>query len=165
MTVSGADAFFTKLDKFRRDALVPPGLTEMVKAVGEQAQKDADRALTADLGDTSMSHWRRGQPFDLKVESKLTAPTVVEVRPTGKGRGPWRVLEEGRKHGSAFDLVLVGRVRKKGRNAGTRRGKTRGRNQGATGAKTTWTEAVVEIDSHYVANVQGHLTKYVRRAE
>jgi hypothetical protein len=131
-------SFNRKLDDFRSE-LDGTKLKAKLDQIGKAAKDDAAKAVQGDLGDQSMSNWRRGSPFKIEARYDLKGDHEIEVTPTPRARGPWRVLEDGRRGGSATDLVLVGRVRKK---SGTRRAKSRGRNQGATAGKNTWSEAV-----------------------
>ena len=119
-------------------ALSGPAMEKRLTQVGLGAKRDGDAAVTAELGDNSMSNWPRGRPIAIRVRFESSA-SKLEVTPAPRSRGPWRVLEDGRKPGGSFDLIQVGRRRKDG----TRRGKTRGRNQGATPAKRTWTKATI----------------------
>lgn len=124
--------------KFTRAAqsLQGPAAAKRLTAIGVKAKADASKAVRGDLGDTSMSHWRRGRPIDIAARFEQDADSIT-VTPTPRSRGPWRVLEDGRRGGGAYDLVQVGRRRKDG----TRRARSRGRNQGATRGRNTWTEA------------------------
>jgi hypothetical protein len=131
-------SFNRKLDDFRSE-LDGTKLKAKLEDVGKAAKGDAAKALAADIGDQSMSNWWRGRPINLAARYELKGDSSIEVTPAPRARGPWRVLEDGRRGGSATDLVLVGRVRKK---SGTRRARSRGRNQGATAGKNTWSDAV-----------------------
>jgi len=106
--------------------------------VGKAAKGDATEAVRGDLGDESMSHWRRKSPIPIGARYDLRSDHQGEGLPTPRARGPWRVLEDGRSAGAATDVVQVGRVRKNG----TRRAKSRGRNQGGSRGRGTWTAAV-----------------------
>jgi hypothetical protein len=130
-------SFNRKLDDFRSE-LDGTKLKAKLDQIGKAAKDDAAKAVQADLGDQSASNWWRGRPIKIEARYDLKGDHEIEVTPTPKSRGPWRVFEDGRRGGSATDLVLVGRVRK----SGTRRAKSRGRNQGATAGKNTWSEAV-----------------------
>jgi hypothetical protein len=115
-------SFNRKLDDFRSE-LDGTKLKAKLDQIGKAAKDDAAKAVQADLGDQSASNWWRGRP--IKIEARYDLKGDHEI-------------EDGRRGGSATDLVLVGRVRK----SGTRRAKSRGRNQGATAGKNTWSEAV-----------------------
>lgn len=110
----------------------------------------ATPAAKGSLSDGVMSGPGRWSTFSLKGEAKAlegSRPTVV-IRPTGKSRGPMRVLEDGRKGYSAGDR----------RKSGTRLNKDKvrvdkfrkiKRNLGATEGKQTWTRATT-VMARYV---------------
>ena len=131
-------------------ALSAPAPGDIMKMVGGKFVSIAAAQVAADIGDNSMSHWRRGSPTPIVAQAKVDKSTVT-AQPTPRSRGPWRVLTDGRRGGAATDLMLVGRVRKKGKNAGTRRGRARGRNSGNTAGGGTWTR--VEAAMNQVAPV------------
>lgn len=154
-------AFNRKLDVLR-DQLDGKQLQSSLEAVAKAAKDDAAEAVRGDLGDQSMSHWRRGNPFQIAARYDFPSDHEIEVKPTPRTRGPWRVLEEGRKAGGAFDLVQVGRARKDG----TRRAKSRGRNQGGTGGKSTWSDAEALMDKRTPARVDRFVVKAgIRKAD
>ncbi len=137
--------FASKLDAISKE-YEGPKLRKIVTDLGKAAQKDADEALRADIGDQSMSHWRRDKPFDLSVDSKLESDSSVTIGPARKIQGPWRVLNEGRSSYSAGDRRQTGfrTVKKTGeRVAKTRKVK---RNIGAHGGKGTWNDALGKIE-------------------
>lgn len=140
-------------------------LKKKLNEIGKAGKADVAEAVQAELGDMSMSHWRRGRPINLVAGFTFPSSYQVEIRPSPRARGPFRVLEEGRRSGGAYDLVQVGRVRTKGKNAGTRRAKSRGRNQGGTGAKETWSDAVNLMELRMPDRVDEFVVKVaIRRA-
>lgn len=157
---------FPELDEFRRTldgmaaALGGEDLKTILTTVGVEAKKDAAEAVQREgsrkgsLADQSMSHWRRGNPFELTARFDIDGGTAT-VAPERRLRGPWRVLEDGRAHGSATDLVLVGRARKDG----TRRARSRGRNQGRTAAKNTWSDATELMEKRTPKRAQDELVR------
>lgn len=152
-------SYAAKIGKFA-DALEGPPAKALLVKIGMAAKGDAADALRGDIGDMSMSHWRRGNPFDLSARFDVLSDSEVEVLPAKRAAGPWRVLEEGRRPGGAFDLVQVGKRRKDG----TRRGKSRGRNQGATAAKNTWSDALAIMDAKTPGRVNDEIENHLRRA-
>ena len=157
-----ADTFATysrRLDKLER-ALSGPDAEKLLESVGKDAKGDASEAVSGDLGDHSMSHWRRKSLIQIEARYDVKSDEQVDILPTPRSRGPWRVLEDGRRGGSATDLVQVGRMRKDG----TRRGKSRGRNQGATAGKSTWTDATALMSVRTPARVQEEHVKVLRSA-
>ena len=146
-----------RIEKLQR-ALEGPELEKVLHVLGKGAKGDAVKAVEGDLGDRSMSHWRRGAPIEVTARYDQVADNAIDVGPERKNRGPWRVLEDGRQAGSAFDLVQVGKRRKDG----TRRGKSRGRNQGATEGKGTWSDAVAIMDNETPKRVAEEHDKVLR---
>ena len=153
------ESYARRLDKLNR-SLSGPDMEKLLATVGMAAKKDAAEAVAGDLGDHSMSHWRRGAPIPIEARFDVVSDNVVEVTPSKRTRGPWRVLEEGRKGGAATDLVQVGRRRKDG----TRRGKSRGRNQGATSGKATWSDGEALMASRTPGRVNDEWQKALRSA-
>jgi len=133
--------FAVKLDRVAKD------LTDakLLQAVGMEGKKIATKALKSDLGDTSMSNWRRGKPINLTPRFDIT-DSVVEIGPAKRAKGPWRVLEEGRK-------------------AGTSRGtkKRASRPVSASRGKGTWTSAVNEMERDLVKVAHKHTTAVLRK--
>lgn len=159
MGVQGLDSALAGFSKLA-EAFGPRQMEEFLRDVGDAGKVAAADALAADIGDQSMSNWRRGNPFDLAAKYDLVHGSAVEILPRPRARGPWRVLEEGRKPGGAYDLVQVGRARKDG----TRRAKSRGRNQGATAGKGTWSDALQIIEKDVPARLGKHVQISIRRA-
>lgn len=123
--------------------------------VAVDTKKDVDEAVKGDLGDQSMSGWRRGKPFDIKGRFDIKSDSSFEVNPVPRGRGPMRVLEQGRNQGGASGFHGPGIVRKGGKGYGAgetvrnANGKVRKvrtyktkRWNGRTEGKGTWTDAV-----------------------
>jgi hypothetical protein len=104
---------------------------------------DAPAAVRADIGDLSMSNWWRGRPIEIVAqapEGKAT-PLQAVVEPKGRARGPWRVLQDGRRAMSAGEGKLRF-VQTKTKGLRTRHRIVK-RNQGATAGKNTWSDATV----------------------
>lgn len=151
-------SFAKRVEGFADD-LAGQALRAASEKVGKAAKGDASEAVRGDLGDESMSHWRRRAPIQIAARYDVKSDHQVEVLPTPRSRGPWRVLEDGRSAGSATDVVQVGRVRKNG----TRRAKSRGRNQGGTGGRKTWTAAVVLMADRTPGRVNKELGRSMSR--
>jgi hypothetical protein len=124
------------------DELSGAALKRIATSVVVEAKKDADKAVRADLGDTSMSGWRRGRPIPIQARFDVKNESQVEVLPSPRSRGPWRVLNDGRK-------------------AGTSR---RRRRSGSTRGKNTWDEAAREIERRTPERVSKEVNQAVRRA-
>lgn len=146
--------FLAKVDRLKAE-VDGRALAKKLDEVGKGAKADAAEAVTGDIGDLSMSNWWRGRPIQIAARYDVVSDHEIEVAPTPRSRGPWRVLEEGRRGGSATDLVLVGRVRK----SGTRRARSRGRNQGATAGKNTWSDAERLIEERTPDRVSKHVVE------
>ena len=134
------------------------GKKRMLDTLGKGGKEDAYAAVAGDLGDHSMSHWWRGRPIDINARYDVKGDSV-EITPAGRARGPWRVLEDGRKGGGSHDLVLVGRVRKDG----TRRARSRGRTSGATRGKGTWTDAERLLEKNTPKRAEQEFVKSLKR--
>jgi hypothetical protein len=106
--------------------------------VGEQAKEDARRAVRNDIGDQSMSGWWPTKPIEPGARWKSQGDAIL-VTPQGRDRGPWRVLEDGRKAYRAGQFRSRG-VRKLKGGAVTRLALVAG-TVGATKGKDTWTDA------------------------
>lgn len=147
-------SFAHKIDRLERE-LDGRALAEKLAKIGKAAKDDAADAVRGDLGDLSMSHWRRGRPIQITARYDVVSDHEIEVSPAPRARGPWRVLEDGRRGGAATDLVLVGRARRDG----TRRARSRGRNSGSTAGKQTWSDAVRLMDQRTPERVEKHVVK------
>ena len=135
--------FAVKLDRVAKD------LTDdkLLQSVGMEGKKIATAALRADVGgDTSLSNWRRGKPSNLTPRFDVTSDSAVEITPPKRGRGPWRVLEEGR-------------------NAGMSRGtkKRAPRRVSASRAKGTWSSATETMERDLVKVAERHTSEVLRR--
>lgn len=148
------------------NGLKDPELRGAMKRVGEASQKDADRAARADLGgDNRFSGWARAP---LVTELKHPGAGQVEVRPTGRARGPWRVAESGRNRGDARGFqgpglnVRTGRRSRGGvRQTGVRRGS---RWNGMTAPKHTWSDAEALIERAAPKRVDDEVARAIRKA-
>ena len=123
--------------------------------VAVQTKKDVDEAVKADLGDQSMSGWRRSKPINIKGRYDLVDDHTFRVVPNKPG--PMRVLEEGRNRGKSGPVQRYG---KKGRKLKLRRW------NGHTQPKHTWSEAVTlmqrRIGGRVDQQVQQSIGKFFR---
>jgi len=69
--------------------------------VGKAVQVEIERAVAADIGDTSMSGWRRSGPIAITGTSRAISDHEVIVEPVKRAKGPMAVLERGRNQGNA----------------------------------------------------------------
>jgi len=76
--------------------------------VGRKVQGEIDRAVTADIGDASMSGWRRGGPIAVVGTSRVISDHAVIVEPVKPAKGPMAVLERGRNQGNAGGMAGPG---------------------------------------------------------
>jgi hypothetical protein len=135
-----------------------------LEAIGKLCEKDVEQAVQGDLGDLSMSGWRRKAPIDVVGHSEISTSVDfgIFVSPAVKG-GAWRkglglmrVLQDGRKaysKGDKKDGAVVAKNRKVKRTTG------------ATKGKDTWDDAVKLIDENigkriHTGIVQDTLNRY-----
>lgn len=141
--------------------------------LGVECKKDATEAVVKDLGDQTMSGWwkpskrRPGRkPVPIVTGFELKSDTALEIEPKGKSKGPWRVLEEGRKASKKGDVYQVTR-RYRSKRTGEVSVKTydrkRKRTSGATGDKNTWTEATDLMRERLPKRSQKMLNDAMRR--
>jgi hypothetical protein len=152
-------AFARKLDRVERDLAGKAGGEARMGRYGRIGKEAAIQALASDIGDASMSNWRRGRPIDLKPAYEVLSNHEVEVAPRPRQRGPWRVLEDGRRARGLGDSVRTKRRRKDG-TFGQRKAK---RAVGAAPGKSTWTDARRLIDKRFVRAVHEDTTKVLRK--
>ena len=128
------------------DDLTGTAAKARLERIAKAMPKDIEDAVRGDLGDLSMSGWRRksGATMDVVGMAEVVSDTAILARPAPMSRGPMRVLEQGRNvnasagEGKFADaptrLTKSGRVSK----AKVRRAK---RWNGYTSGKATWTDA------------------------
>lgn len=103
MANSSLVALGRKLDRLESNLTSGKGARAVSKIVGDAAIKDADEVLRStgsrngSLADASMSHWPRSNPFELTTRARNLSDHEVQIEPSPKARGPWRVLESGRE--------------------------------------------------------------------
>lgn len=133
----------------------------IVAGVQKPAQSIVELSVRGDIGDLSMSGWRRGAPIALSSHTEMENGAIV-VRPGTvdkawrRGKGPMRVLEQGRNQGGASGFHGPGIVQKSGKNyqagdtARTKSGRVRKvrehkakRWNGHTTGRGTWSDALV----------------------
>jgi hypothetical protein len=86
-----------KLDALGRE-LSGAAKTKRLHELGRAAKQDVAEAVRADLGDLSFSRWRPGRPIQMTARYDLESDGLAVV-PTPRSRGPFRVLEQGRRGG------------------------------------------------------------------
>jgi hypothetical protein len=123
-------------------AFSPAGMKPDLNKLGVLAKAEVGRAVVGDIGDLSMSNWRRGKPIQVTGRFDVDGSKVT-VTPAPRARGPMRVLEDGRQARGAQSKVSF-RTLKSGA-VKARRGKTTARG-GATRGRGTWTDAAGNMD-------------------
>jgi hypothetical protein len=127
-----------------RDELDGTALQRKLDHIGVEAKKDALNALKADIGDTSMSNWRRKRQIKIGARYDFLSENEIEVKPTPRSFGPWKVLEQGRRAGRS----------------------KRGRRYGASRGKSTWSEAVKIMERETPKRVDRYVVKAaIRKAD
>lgn len=117
-----------------------------------QTKKDVDEAVKADLGDQSMSGWRRSKPIVLKGRFDLVSDHEFQVKPNAFG--PMMVLEKGRNNGKAKPTPRFNR-----RGKQTRRSKWNGQTSG----KETWSDATALMQNRVGKRVDDEVQKSISK--
>jgi hypothetical protein len=129
-----------ELDALRRNCreliagLNGPLLERVLSDVGVETKGTVEMAVQRDIGDTSMSGWRRGRPvpitgrFDVfngdAARGQSESDKTLVIRPTPRARGPMRVLQSGRHIGETGGAQGPSIVRTGATAGATRRTKT-----------------------------------------
>ena len=130
-------------------------LRKSLEVVGRETKGDIVEAVRGDLGDTSMSGWRRGKPTPIVGRYDIVSDHEIDMTPTPRSRGPMRVLEQGRNQGNAGGIAGPGIIQN-GENAGTTarnkngslrkvRARKAKRWNGRTQGKGTWGDATDRV--------------------
>lgn len=109
--------------------------------VAKASEGDVTEAVRGDLGDTSMSGWRRGAPVQVVGASRVLGDSEAMVS-AGRASGVMRVLQAGRNQGGFAGPAAQGRTvrRRKNGTLTVKGGKAR-RWNGRTQGKGTWDDA------------------------
>lgn len=166
MNVDTFASFAKRIDTFA-DGLRDPELRAVMGKVGEGAQGDADKAVRDDLGDDEFSGWP-GALLATQVEHK--GEGKIEVAPTPRGRGPFRVAQDGRNQNEAgLRTNARGQLQ---RRSGSRLRKRDGvrvekwkrtRWNGRTAPMHTWDDAEQLIDRNTARRVELEVQKALGR--
>ena len=114
----------------------------LMRSVGMKGKQIGNQAIQSDAGgDLGLSNWRRGRPINMGVRFDNVNPSTLEIGPRPRGRGPVRVLNEGRKPG----------VSRRGRPVSASRG------------KGTWDRASAEMDRELPRVAEKHTSKVLRK--
>jgi hypothetical protein len=117
---------------------------KLLTAVGVEGKSVGKSAVQADIGDLSMSNWRRGRPIQIGLRFDVVSGSAVEIKPNPRASGPMRVLEQGRRAGMSNGRKRKGRV-------------------GATAARRTWTDATKRMEKELPKVVHRHTQATLRR--
>lgn len=145
-------AFQRKLDGVVKELDGTAGRRRLER-VAKKTENDITEAVTGDIGDTSMSGWRRGSPITITGRGVVQSNTEILMTPAKGAAGPMRVLQDGRNQGNAGGFAGPG-VGRDGMTARTKSGavrKVRARKakrwNGTTAGKGTWADAVKLMES------------------
>ena len=116
----------------------------LLNRVGMEGKANATSAIKGDLGDLSMSNWRRGKPIPIGVRFNILSGSEVEFTPTPRASGPMRVLEDGRRAGMSKGKKRKGRV-------------------GATAGRGTWSDTVAKMETELPKVVHEHTLATLRK--
>lgn len=131
------------------------GANQIVKVMGDEAQKLAESAASKDLGgDPKFSGW--APMLDTKL--KPVDPGIILMTPTSKSAGPWTVAEAGRNQ--AAGPVMVGpKLTKTGKVSKAKKKRWNGR----TAGKGTASDAVAAINKELPKIAETELAKVVAK--
>jgi hypothetical protein len=117
---------------------------KMLNAVGMEGKTIGRNSVTGDIGDLSMSNWRRGRPIQIGLRFDIRSDSSVEIAPVPKASGPLRVLEQGRSAGMSKGRKRKGRV-------------------GSTAGRGTWTAATDRMAKDLPKVVHEHTRTQLRK--
>lgn len=141
MAASGFGQFSKKIDKLQSE-FDGRQLRASLEKIGQETKADIAEAVAGDIGsDHAMRGWRRNKPFEVLGRYDIVSDHEIEMTPTRKGRGPMRVLEEGRTAYKAGDVRRKGTYTSKKTGLKTDRLRKVKRNVGATAPMNTWSDA------------------------
>jgi hypothetical protein len=120
--------------------------------IGRETKKDITEAVQSDLGDESMSGWRRKKPVQIRGRYDIVSDHELRIYPNAAG--PMVVLEIGRNHGKARPTP---QFNKRGKQ--TKRSKWNGRTTG----KRTWSDAEKLIEQRVPGRVDRQVAKAIGR--
>ena len=140
--------------------------------VAMDTKKDVDEAVANEIGgDQAMRGWTRKKPIKIAGRFDLMSDHAFEVKPSKRGAGPMRVLEEGRNaSGGAGGFQGPGVNRKTGGRNFTKSGKvakqrsSKGKRwNGRTSGKGTWSDAVKLMSERVPRRVEKEVSAALRR--
>lgn len=160
-------AFSADIKKLGR-TLGNEGAKAIVKVMGDEAEKLARRAASADLGgDPKFSGWA---PRLDDLQLKPIGTGKILLTPTRLSAGPWTVAESGRNQGNASGFSGPGVNRKTGVTARTKTGglrkvrATKGKRwNGTTKGKDTASDSVAAINREMPKIAATELAKVINK--
>ena len=168
MAVSGFGDLSYRLDLLARE-VSGKAQTDRLKRVGVLSKADINEAVRADLGDLSMSGWRRGNPHEITGRFDPAGDSAIAMTPAKRGRGPMRVLEDGRNQGNAGGMagpgVSADGTTRRTKSGGVRKVRQRRarRWNGRTQGKGTWTDATQIMERKMPARYEAALVRDIAR--
>jgi hypothetical protein len=162
MTTQGFGVYAKKIERVT-DELDGSAAKARLEKVALQTKADVADAVKGDLGDLSMSGWRRGKPFDITGRYDIKSDTEFEITPQRNGYGPMRVLEQGRSAYRADAQRRKGFYKSKKTGLVTERFRTVKRNVGATRGKGTWSDAVGLMQDRVPARIAKQFHKDIAK--
>jgi hypothetical protein len=137
---------YAGLTRRRAAALKGEPIRTVMDRCGMGAKDDAKLKVGQDLGsDLAFSNWRRGRPIKLGLRYDHGQPGEIDLYPTARSTGPWKVAERGRRAGTSRG----------------RRGRP-GRSYGATSGKGTWTSTVAEMRRQFPKRAEQEIGRLFR---
>ena len=126
-------------------------VVQILTRVGVENKGWIDDAVRADIGDTSMSGWRRGKPIQITGRFALYtgSKSGLVFMPQRRAAGPMRVLEQGRNSPTG------GYVPQRSRRARRANGRTAG--------KGTWSEAEKRLNREVPKSMETELLNQIQK--
>ena len=157
MTTSGFGPLAKKFDQVAAE-FDGRQLRKSLEVIGKETKADIAEAVAGDIGsDHAMRGWRRDKPFEVLGRYDIVSDHEIEMTPTRKGRGPMRVLQEGRTAYNAGDKRRKGSYTSKKTGLKTDRFRKVKRNIGATKPKDTWSDASEIMERRVHIRIRNHI--------
>lgn len=141
---------------------------EELQTVADRLVPEVENAVAADIGDNSMSGWRRGARIPIGGNTFVRKGSIMVTRDKTSA-GPMRVLEDGRNLGETGGFagpgVSADGTTRRTKSGNVRRvanrsklvvgdGRVRRKWNGTTEGKNTWTHALNRMESAAPTHVQ-----------
>lgn len=112
----------------------------IMKEVRAPLERDVEKAVRGDIGDLSMSGWRRKKAVPITPTSVFVGREVLEVQPARMALGVMRTLSEGR---NPTGQPKAPRILKSGKVSRAKQRRWNGRTKG----KGTWDDATALMET------------------